>query len=65
MLMRGLFQQNDFVDEDDFFKAAVENKLPMIESYLARGADPNACDNVRTEPNHHSWFKRLGRLWKS
>jgi len=38
--------QNDFVDEDDFLKAALDNKLPMIKSYLARGADPDACDNV-------------------
>uniref|UniRef100_A0A671QKH1 Ankyrin repeat domain 1b (cardiac muscle) n=1 Tax=Sinocyclocheilus anshuiensis TaxID=1608454 RepID=A0A671QKH1_9TELE len=38
--------QNDFVDEDDFLKAALDDKLPMVKSYLARGADPNAHDNV-------------------
>ncbi|TRY89388.1 hypothetical protein DNTS_024126 [Danionella cerebrum] len=42
--------QNEFVDEDDFLKAALDNKLPMIKSYLARGADPDAYDNITTLP---------------
>lgn len=44
--------QNDFVDEDDFLKAALEDKLPVIKSYLARGADPNARDSVSVYPTY-------------
>lgn len=46
-----LFPQSDIVDEDDFLKAVVDNKLPMVESYLARRADPNTCDSVGAETN--------------
>lgn len=59
-----IFSQNDFVDEDDFLRAALENKLPMIKSYLARGADPNACDNVSVEPKSITFINRISRMIK-
>uniref|UniRef100_A0A672FS91 Ankyrin repeat domain-containing protein 1 n=1 Tax=Salarias fasciatus TaxID=181472 RepID=A0A672FS91_SALFA len=37
----------EIVDEQLFLRAVMENKLPVVEKYLADGGNPNAADHVR------------------
>lgn len=38
--------QPEFVNEEMFLTAAMENKLPVVDKYLADGGNPNVNDNV-------------------
>ncbi|KAL8187110.1 UNVERIFIED_CONTAM: hypothetical protein K2H54_033561 [Gekko kuhli] len=48
------------VDIPMFLKAALENKMPVIEKYLSDKGDPDACDELESTAIH--WACRGGSL---
>ncbi|XP_075902240.1 uncharacterized protein ankrd1a [Nelusetta ayraudi] len=47
----------DYVDEQMFLEAVLDNKMQLVEKFLADGGDPNAADNFQRTALHKASFK--------